>query len=140
VGRPEGTVRRLNTPCRFWKRGSERYGAPQEILTDNGTQFVSTRDPETADPAFRKFLEYHGVRHIWARVNHPQADGKIERSFCEVEWRIQRFGTIDEVVTWHNEIYPHSSLDYGEPPMPSGNDYLLDGSVGMLERWVYAEG
>jgi len=35
------------------------------------------------DHSFRKFLEYHGIRHIRARVNHPQTNGKIERGGTE---------------------------------------------------------
>ncbi|MGF3497999.1 MAG: DDE-type integrase/transposase/recombinase, partial [Methanolinea tarda] len=83
------------------EKGFQEYGVPREILTDNGSQFVSSRNPETADHTFRKFLEYHGIRHIRARVNHPQTNGKIERFFGEVERRTPRFGSVERVVHWH---------------------------------------
>lgn len=64
------------------EQGFLEYGIPRKILTDNGSQFVSAREPETANHTFRKFMEYHGIRHIRARVHHPQTNGKIE----EVLW------------------------------------------------------
>jgi len=48
-------------------------------------------------------------------VNHPQTNGKIERGSLEVERREYKFGSVDAVVHWHNEIKPHSSFNYDEP-------------------------
>lgn len=71
---------------------------------------------------FQKFLDTNDIKHILARVNHPQTCGKIERNFGEVKGRIirwQEFNTVDEVVKWHNEIKPHTSLnvDVCETPL-----------------------
>lgn len=96
---------------RVLDQGFQEYGVPREILTDNGSQFVSPMNSEIADHAFQKFLEYHGIRHVRARVNHPQTNGKIERFSGEVERRTSRFCSVEKVVHWHNEIKPHRSLD-----------------------------
>jgi putative transposase len=95
--------------------GFARYGIPREILTDHGTQFVSAREREVAQHTFKEFLNLHGIKHIVARVKHPQTNGKIERFYGEVERRINKFPSIDEIVIWYNEIKPHSSLNYDEP-------------------------
>ncbi|MDI3496767.1 MAG: putative transposase, partial [Archaeoglobus sp.] len=97
------------------KKGFAEYGIPDEILTDHGTQFVAAKSREKARHRFREFLAENGVRHILARVNHPQTNGKIERFFGEVERRIGKFGSVHAVVRWHNEIKPHRSLDWDEP-------------------------
>src|SRR5437870_11911770 len=39
------------------------YGAPEEILTDNGTQYVTWR----GESAFTKELEKRGIRQVVAR-------------------------------------------------------------------------
>jgi putative transposase len=121
------------------EKGFQDYGVPREILTDNGSQFVSSINPDTADHSFRKFLEYHGIRHIRARLNNPQTNGKIERFFGEVERRASKFGSVDKVVYWHNEIKPHSSLDYIEPIHAFLYRLARERILGYAWRWMYAE-
>ena len=58
------------------------YGTPKELLTDNGSQYVTWRGKS----AFSKELEQRGVRQIVARPRHPQTLGKIER-FWGTLWR-----------------------------------------------------
>jgi hypothetical protein len=58
------------------------YGPPQEILTDNGPQYVTWR----GKGQFSKELEQQGIRQIVSRPRHPQTLGKIER-FWGTLWR-----------------------------------------------------
>lgn len=129
----------MNT-IKVLEKGFEQYGIPREILTDNGTQFVSARNSETADHNFKKFLEFHGVKHIRARVHHPQTNGKIERFFGEVERRAAKFGSIDAVVSWHNELKPHSSLDYDQPANVFFYRLPPERIMNYAQRWMYAQG
>jgi transposase InsO family protein len=49
-----------------------RFGVPNSIITDNGSQFTG-----------RKFLEFcdkHHIRVDWAAVTHPQTNGQVERA------------------------------------------------------------
>jgi transposase InsO family protein len=49
-----------------------RFGVPNSIITDNGSQFTG-----------RKFLELCDKNHIrvdWAAVAHPQTNGQVERA------------------------------------------------------------
>jgi transposase InsO family protein len=49
-----------------------RFGVPNSIITDNGSQFIG-----------RKFLEFCDKHHIlvdWAAVAHPQTNGQVERA------------------------------------------------------------
>jgi hypothetical protein len=58
------------------------YGTPEEILTDNGSQYVTWRGKS----AFTKELEKRGIRQIVAKPRRPQTLGKIER-FWGTLWR-----------------------------------------------------
>ena len=58
------------------------YGAPEEILTDNGSQYVTWRGKS----AFAKELEKRGIRQVVAAPRRPQTLGKIER-FWGTLWR-----------------------------------------------------
>ncbi|MFH1542461.1 MAG: DDE-type integrase/transposase/recombinase [bacterium] len=50
---------------------------PAQILTDRGTQFYSGTGKRYGQ--FEKYLEHSEIKHILARVKHPQTLGKIER-------------------------------------------------------------
>jgi len=58
------------------------YGAPEELLSDNGPQYAAWRGKSR----FSKELERLGIRHILARPRHPQTVGKTER-FWGTLWR-----------------------------------------------------
>ncbi len=96
------------------RRGFAEYGIPDEILTDHGTQFVAARNRDEAKHRFKQFLAEHGIKYIVARVKHPQINGKIERFFGEVERIADKFGSVEAVVRWHNEVKPHKSLNWDE--------------------------
>ena len=55
--------------------GIANFGAPKEVLTDNGPQYASWRGKS----AFTKLLEKRGVKHLLARPRRPQTLGKVER-------------------------------------------------------------
>jgi putative transposase len=58
------------------------YHAPGEILTDNGSQYVTWRGKS----AFARECETRGVKHLVAAPRHPRTLGKIER-FWGTLWR-----------------------------------------------------
>ena len=58
------------------------YGAPEEVLTDNGTQYHTWRGKSE----FTKLLERRGIRQVVASPRHPETLGKVER-FWGTLWR-----------------------------------------------------
>jgi transposase InsO family protein len=62
--------------------GITSHGTPQEILTDNGSQYVTWRGKS----AFTRELEKRGIRQVVAAPRRPQTLGKIER-FWGTLWR-----------------------------------------------------
>src|SRR6516164_9246456 len=64
------------------RAGLANYGPPEEILTDNGSQYVTWRGKS----AFSKELEKRGIRQVVAAPRRPQTLGKIER-FWGTLWR-----------------------------------------------------
>ena len=64
------------------RAGIASYQAPEEVLTDNGAQYITWR----GKGAFTKELERRGIKQIVARPRHPQTLGKIER-FWGTLWR-----------------------------------------------------
>lgn len=58
------------------------YGIPGEILTDNGSQYITWRGKSQ----FSRELEKRGIKQIVARPRRPQTLGKIERFWGSL-WR-----------------------------------------------------
>jgi len=95
------------------KQAVAKYGSPREILTDRGSQFYANEGErrEKGVSQFEAYLADHGIKHILARVNHPQTNGKLERFYGVYEQKQHQFKSIGEYVQWHNEIKPHLSLN-----------------------------
>lgn len=64
------------------RSGIASYQAPSEILTDNGSQYITWR----GKGAFTRECEKRGIRQIVARPRRPQTLGKIERFWGSL-WR-----------------------------------------------------
>lgn len=93
------------------------YGPPDEILTDNGPQYVTWRGKSQ----FSRELEQQGIRQVVSRPKHPQTLGKIER-FWGTLWRecLQRAVFLDLedarrriglFIDHYNFQRPHQGLD-----------------------------
>jgi transposase InsO family protein len=92
-------------------------GAPQEVLTDNGAQYVTWRGTSH----FARELQKRGIKHIVSAPRHPQTMGKIERFwgslwrecleaaiFLDMEDARRRIG---HFIDYYNFQRPHQSLD-----------------------------
>lgn len=62
--------------------GVANFGLPEEVLTDNGPQYVTWRGTST----FARLLRAKGIRHVVARPRRPQTLGKVERFWGSL-WR-----------------------------------------------------
>jgi transposase InsO family protein len=56
----------------FFTNIIHRFGVPNSIITDNGTQFTGKK--------FLDFCEVHHIRVDWAAVAHPMTNGQVEHA------------------------------------------------------------
>ncbi|RYQ82848.1 hypothetical protein Ahy_B10g101409 [Arachis hypogaea] len=58
--------------CRkfLWRQIITRFGIPEIIISDNGTQFADTK--------FKEFLNGLRISHHFSSVEHPQTNGQVE--------------------------------------------------------------
>jgi transposase InsO family protein len=93
------------------------YGTPEEMLTDNGSQYVTWRGTSV----FHREMEQRGVKHIVAKPQRPQTLGKIER-FWGTLWRecveTSVFIDLDDArrrighfIDYYNFQRPHQGID-----------------------------
>lgn len=99
----------------------KKHGKPASILTDRGSQFYANESEykEKGITEFEDYLIRNDIRHILARVSHPQTNGKLERFYGEVERKLHLFKSVDELTNWWNNIKPHMSLNFDELETPS---------------------
>ena len=93
------------------------YGTPQEMLTDNGSQYVTWRGTS----AFHREMDKRGIKQIVAKPQRPQTLGKIERFwgtlwrecietsvFLDLEDARRRIG---HFIDYYNFQRPHQGID-----------------------------
>ena len=71
----------------------KRYGKPAQVLTDHGSQFYAN-EKENARRGMATFetrLLELGIKHVMARIRHPQTNGKLERFHLEIERHLKSF-------------------------------------------------
>lgn len=94
-----------------------QWGAPREILSDNGRQFAAWR----GQTPFQKVLQRQGIQHVRSAPHHPMTLGKIERfwktlwtefledavfaSFADARQRL------DHWIGYYNHQRPHQGID-----------------------------
>jgi transposase InsO family protein len=61
------------------------FGAPQEVLTDNGSQYVTWRGTSE----FTKLCQRRGIKHVVAKPRRPQTLGKCECPPCRNDGRFR---------------------------------------------------
>jgi putative transposase len=99
------------------ERAIATYGCPKMMLTGRDTQFYSSpKRQSNVKPkltAFAECLAGNKIKHILARVNHPQTNGKCERVFGTVKQKVHEFEGLGTLFDWYNNIRPHMSLKDG---------------------------
>ena len=99
-----------------------QYGAPKEILTDQGRQYYSWRGKSL----FQKTLAKEGIEQIVARAHHPQTKGKIEAFWKHVKDEFLTrvvSGSIDDlrdrlklwIDSYYNFQRPHQGIGGAAP-------------------------
>ncbi len=132
------------------------YGRPNQILADNGTQFKNLIGE--LGTKYTRLLEILDVKPIFAKPNHPQTKGKLERWFGTIKQMFlgearfivksnpdyslsdfnQRF---KKWVAWYNKEKPHRSLSENSPPIKrflDADDRIFQPLQATVkwERWL----
>lgn len=98
----------------------ERYGLPQQVLTDNGKVFTGRFNTPAVEMLFDRILRERGVEHLLTRPYSPTTTGKVERFHraLRTEFRTDRVfasleqaqGELDAWVADYNQVRPHQGI------------------------------
>jgi len=101
-------------------RESLRFGLMKQFMSDHGTQYVSNerKNSDVNDSSFTQMINGYNVRHIKARIKHPQSNGKAERAVGTIKRLWRELGSLAEAVKLYNYKRPHMSLTNGHLRTP----------------------
>ncbi|MFE9692345.1 IS481 family transposase [Micromonospora sp. NPDC005806] len=113
--------------CLAFAEALQRFGIPEEVLTDNGKQFTGRfNQPRPAEVMFERICRENGIVSRNTKPRTPTTTGKVERFHQTLQREL-----LDEVEVWaspeeaqaaidefrdeYNTQRPHQSLDMAFP-------------------------
>lgn len=114
--------------CDAFVEAMERYGVPEEVLTDNGKVFTGRfgKPRPPVEVLFDRICRENGIAHRLTRPSSPTTTGKIERLHQTLQAELLTahgpFRTLEEaqeaIGAWreeYNQSRPHQSLGMATP-------------------------
>lgn len=113
----KNTIIALNKAIEF----VEPYGKIEQLISDHGTQFTANKKDKKgrSEHRFEQYLKEKDIEQLFARVKHPQTNGKMERWFVTYKQHRTRFDKLEKFVAWYNDKKPHMSLNFNKAETPS---------------------
>ena len=117
---------RTRAVCDGLRAAIAAYGAPVQILTDNGKVFTGRFNHPPVEVLFDAICREHGIEHLLTQPRSPTTTGKIERLHrsmrAEFLATAKPFASLkaaqsalDEWVADYNTRRPHQSLNMDTP-------------------------
>lgn len=117
---------RTRAVCEGLRSALAAYGAPEQILTDNGKVFTGRFHHPVVEVLFDRICRENGIEHLLTQPRSPTTTGKIERfhrsmraeflsnkpAFANLKVAQQ---ALDEWVDYYSTSRPHQSLDMATP-------------------------
>ena len=100
------SIRLLESVCK-------KYGYPEQVLTDNGTQFCNNHNDNPSQ--FTQFCLDNGIEHIRTSKKRPTTTGKIEAFHGCYEREAWRFNSHEAYIRHWNHARPNGAIGYLYP-------------------------
>src|SRR5215207_7928644 len=116
---------RTRAVCDGLRGAVEAFGAPSQILTDNGRVFTGRFNHPPVEVLFDRVCRENGIEHLLTQPRSPTTTGKVERFHRAIrtEFRTDRVfadlataqAELDEWVRGYNHSRPHQALGMATP-------------------------
>jgi transposase InsO family protein len=150
------TRERSRAVCDGLRAALGTYGAPEQILTDNGKVFTGRFNHPPVEVLFDAICRENGIDHLLTQPRSPTTTGKIERFHrsMRAEFLDSRAAftnlrvaqqALDEWVEFYNTARPHQAIDMLTPVQrfsasPSAAPIAMPAPSSQAERigsdWV----
>ncbi|MEU8405890.1 IS481 family transposase [Micromonospora sp. NPDC048842] len=93
--------------CLAFSEALQRFGIPEEVLTDNGKQFTGRfNQPRPAEVMFERICRENGIVARNTKPRTPTTTGKVERFHQTLQREL-----LDEVEVWANPEEAQAAID-----------------------------
>jgi transposase InsO family protein len=135
--------------CLAFSQALERFGGPEEVLTDNGKQFTD-RFGQGGEVLFDKICRRNAIAHRLTKPRSPTTTGKIERFHQTLRRELlddarpftsllQAQAALDDWVREYNAQRPHQALETHAPVTPAERfQPVPDEQRELLPIWLPA--
>lgn len=117
---------RTRAVCDGLRAALATYGAPEQILTDNGKVFTGRFNHPVVEVLFDAICRENGIEHLLTQPRSPTTTGKIERFHRSLRAEFLSNRTpftnlkvaqqaLDEWIDYYNTTRPHQALDMVAP-------------------------
>src|SRR3954452_12701244 len=133
--------------CLAFTEALQRFGAPEEVLTDNGQQFTA-RFARGGEVLFDKICRRNGIAHRLTQPRSPTTTGKIERFHQTLRRELlddarpftgllEAQAALDDWVREYNADRPHQALETRVPVTPADRfQPASDEQRELLPLWL----
>jgi transposase InsO family protein len=115
--------------CLAFSEALQRFGVPEEVLTDNGKQFTD-RFGRGGEVLFDKICRRNAITHRLTQPRSPTTTGKIERFHQTLRRELlddarpftsllETQAVVDDWVREYNATRPHQALEIHAPVTPA---------------------
>jgi transposase InsO family protein len=115
--------------CLAFSEALQRFGVPEEVLTDNGKQFTD-RFGQGGEVLFDKICRRNAIAHRLTQPRSPTTTGKIERFHQTLRRELlddarpftgvlEAQAALDDWVREYNATRPHQALETRAPVTPA---------------------
>lgn len=105
-----------------------KYGKPKQLHSDHGSPFTSN-DKEgckRGESWYEQEVKKLGIQQIYARIKHPQSNGKMEKLVHTIKILWKKTGSFEKAVKHYNYKRPHWSLTTPEGKLRTPHQAFLD--------------
>lgn len=148
VGAMLAPNRRMDTAISVLNGAVENWGAPRQLMSDNGSEFVGV-GATAGDTRFLRRLDALEIEHLAIRLRTPETNGKIERFWLTLEQELLMRVEIssltqgqEALLLWvaeYNFNRRHSALDYLTPAQvycPEAGDPGVPGDLQAVMPYL----
>lgn len=92
--------------CLAFAEALQRFGVPEEVLTDNGKQFTARFGRGGGEVMFDRICRENGITHRLTKPRSPTTTGKVERFHQTLQREL-----LDDVEVWFDPDEAQAAID-----------------------------
>ncbi|MER6590889.1 IS481 family transposase [Micromonospora purpureochromogenes] len=117
--------------CLAFAEALQRFGVPEEVLTDNGKQFTARFNTGGGEVMFDRICRENGITHRLTKPRSPTTTGKVERFHQTLQREL-----LDDVEVWADLEEAQAAIDAFRHEYNTGRPHQSLGMAFPADRFT----